>query len=161
MCASPTLNQGPLTFAGYALEVTMNGQFNAFTRAEIDFVYYDRVSHVRVSHLYPQAGAVVGGTIVSIWGHGFHDLDHGEGLMCVFDEVPVAATRQHGHGHGDVEWLKCLTPPLSHVAEQGSCPQSRGGLYPTVEVRITLNGDTSAASKALTADTVLYTYYNV
>ena len=155
-CVSPALNQAVLPFEPYAVSVTVNGHLNAFTHADSHFVYYDSASTVRLSHMYPQGGPIAGGTMVSIWGSGFRDLGHGAGLMCAFDEVSVAATRQHRH----VEWLKCMAPPtLSYVAEQGSCPPPGSGLHPTVHVRVTLNGDTSAMSPALTVDSLLYSYF--
>jgi hypothetical protein len=75
--------------------VSLNGDPGACATGEggtaLNFSYYNPSVVGIVSRVYPSAGSVAGGTLVTLWGSGFRDADtaHVEGgLRCVFgDEV--------------------------------------------------------------------------
>ena len=69
--------------------VVLNGDTNACAGytpgVQARFAYYDASVIGRVSRISPTAGPVAGGTVVSVWGHAFRELDPDSGgLACAF-----------------------------------------------------------------------------
>ena len=103
-CTAPAFNES--YDAGRALElssngatdvqvsVTLNGQQDALTGGA-QYTYYRPVTSVYVSKIYPLGGPRAGGTVVSLFGTGFRDLNHGLGLRCRFGVDVVNATLQN------------------------------------------------------------------
>ena len=160
-CRSPPMT--PATaFETRALEVTLNGQRRARTSSGVPFTYFDSASNVRVSSIYPRGGRSVGGTLVTVLGRGFRDLDHGRGLKCAFGEAPLVHARLVGDS--DTR-LTCQSPPATDAAAVGVCTDQ----MTVVPLRITLNGNNSIAppesnvdstSWALTQDDVTFSYHD-
>ena len=145
-CYSPP-SRNSTAFEVQPVEVTINGQLHASTNSGIGFSVYQR-QDVRVSKIYPRGGPEAGGLLVTVYGKGFVDLDHGHGLFCSFGDreknlSPASAA--------SAEVLTCISPPRMSPEEHESCP---AGLRSSVPLRITLNGNNSAdgGTSAFTAD---------
>ena len=137
-CLAPA--SSPSTaFEQAAVELTINGQLHARTSASVAFSYY-RPQDVRVSSIYPHGGTADGGTLVTVYGTGFRDLDHGSGMYCSFGDIPPLMPATVGTATED--WLTCYSPPLLYTSQPpGSCSD---GVRPSVPLRLTLNGNNSA-----------------
>ena len=135
-CLSPG-TQLTSSFAPQAVEVTINGQHHARTSSSgAQFRYYSDTD-LRISSIFPRGGPAAGGTLVTVRGVGFVDLDHGNGLKCAFLGPLVPATAAEGSS----ESLTCVTPPATthaYAAPDAYNPES------AVAVRLTLNGNNSA-----------------
>ena len=149
LCNSPP-SDPQAAFETRTVELTINGQFHQRTHDRVPFQYF-RTEDVRISRLYPMGGPGSGGTLVTIFGRGFRDLDHGSGLHCVFGGPMVPATVSEGSNEGQ---LICKTPTMAPFTAdpQMLCPASLGRV--TVPVHLTLNGNNSLAGNesAITLD---------
>jgi hypothetical protein len=148
ICYSPaSLPEVP--FDGSAVEVTINGQLHALTSGRVAFHFY-RPGDVRVSRIYPMGGPGAGGTLVTVFGYGFRDLNHGSGLHCDFGGTLVPATVKP---HSSEQRLACVTPSFAlSIAESFESCSAQAA--PSVPVRLTLNGNNWANSSmaAMTED---------
>ena len=143
------------TFDPRVVELTLNGQLRALTSFGTTFHYYSTV-RVMAVRIYPRGGSPSGGTLVTVWGTGFQDLDHGAGLRCLFGASSlVPATRVSSPNNGE-DRLLCSSPPampqsmynVTGSADSASCHAEHG----STTVRVTLNGmNPSEGSSALTA----------
>ena len=154
-CLSPS-SVAPSAFDGQPVEVTINDQLHARTNSGVAFHFF-QPQHVRVSRVYPMGGPGAGGTVVTVYGRGFRDLDHGAGLQCEFGGPLVPATVAASSSE---DRLTCVTPPVETGSSESHtiCPAGQG-MRPSVPVRLTLNGNNSAAGAGMTSgDDATFTY---
>ena len=163
MCQSPPTS--PTTaFEPRSLEVSLNGQLQARTSAGVSFTYFRSGVDVRVSRIYPRGGRPEGGTLITVTGVGFRDLDHGRGLGCAFGAAPLTPARLSS-GTEEASELLCESPPVTAANIDGVC-----GAVTRVAFRVTLNGNNSIAvthngsngsQLALTQDEVEFVYHEL
>ena len=145
-CLSPRLHDSlepwvNETQVNSSLRVTTNGAVEDLSAYGAPFLFYHPEA-LRAASIYPRGGPVAGGTLVTVRGAGFVDLDHGSGLKCRFgDHALVPATLV------SAQELTCLSPPRELTGDSAE----------TVIVRVTNNGDNGNA--AMTNDLVGFTYY--
>ena len=120
----------------HGVRVTVNGATEDVALGGPGFLYYVD-DELRVERIYPRGGPVDGGTLVTVTGSGFAELDHGSGLACQFGDEPLAPATLSSSSR-----LTCHSPPHAGA---------------TVVVRITNNGDREQTSREL----VGFTYYRV
>eukprot|EP00900_Chrysochromulina_parva_P017045 jgi/Chrpa1/25341/Chrysochromulina_OHIO_Genome00026959-RA len=163
ICQSPPTS--PTTaFEPRSLEVSLNGQLQARTSAGVNFTYFRSGVDVRVSRIYPRGGRPEGGTLITVTGVGFRDLDHGRGLGCAFGAAPLTPARLSS-GTEEASELLCESPPVTAANIDGVC-----GAVTRVAFRVTLNGNNSIAvthngsngsQLALTQDEVEFVYHEL
>ena len=141
-CLSPG-TQLTSSFAPKAVEVTINGQHHARTSSSgAQFRYYSDTD-LRISSIFPRGGPAAGGTLVTVRGVGFVDLDHGNGLKCAFLEPLIASHSCRGLlGESYLRDPTC-NYTCSIAAPDAYNPES------AVAVRLTLNGNNSAMADVI------------
>jgi len=154
-CASPTwATNGSSSFF---LEVGINGEAVAFTSGAAASFSYHTPSHL--DGIHPLGGSQAGGTLLTITGTNFRELDHGHGLRCLFGEPREANPGAHVRGltglhhaaaapapvvtfatvadRSSLSSIKCFSPPLELLTHLYARPD---GEILQVPVRVTNNG---------------------
>ena len=162
-CVSPPRSSAPFTGneSTFPIEVGVNGESYAFTRRGVAPFSYHDPSHVQSIH--PLGGHEVGGTLVTITGTHFRELDHGNGLQCLFslrDRTPdhshpvrvATAANLTDATDAHAAFVTCFTPPYEQLTRLGVCT------YDPVDVRVTNNG--VAGPHDISVDAVTFMYFN-
>ena len=151
VCHSPP-RAGNASSQTFAVEVGLNYEPVAFTAAAAaSFTYH---STLHVSTIHPLGGHEAGGTLLTITGSHFAELDHGDGLQCLFggpdpsDAVASNATI----AAAPVSTITCRSPPLSSITAAGVC------LTDAVTVRLTNNG--RGGPNDVSVDALSFLYFN-
>ena len=117
-----------------AVEVGINGDPAAFTAAAAAAFSYHAA--LEVHSIFPLGGHAEGGTLVTINGMNARELDHGNGLRCLFGDPPktnmvaMAATLSPE----TLGAVRCASPPFAQLSSQGAdC------IGNVVSVRLTTN----------------------
>ena len=151
ICHSPP-RAGSASSQTFAVEVGLNYEPVAFTAAAAASFTYHAPLHV--SSIHPKGGHEAGGTVVTLTGSQFAELDHGDGLQCLFggpdpsDAIATSATI----AASPVPTLTCRSPPLALIAAEGVC------LTEVVNVRLTNNG--RGGPNDVSVDTLKFIYFN-
>ena len=92
-----------------SVDVTINGQAPGWTTSGLTFTYYES-AHISVSFATPRGAPRDSSTPITVSGTGFQDFNHGRGLFCKFDELPLVDASL---GEDGAQNVRCMSPTPS------------------------------------------------
>lgn len=133
LCRAPAYSLDNGSSAVADVRIVLNGDALAVANASQLFTFFDPSEMLAISSIYPRAGPMEGGTMVTIFGPSMLDLG---GTYCIFgSSLPVLArVRNASDGR-----LGCVSPVAAAADPAGA---ASGALLLSVAVRLTINNDT-------------------
>ena len=130
----PTVISGGAGLHERSVDVALNGQAPGWTSSAVTFTYYEP-SHISVSFATPRGAPRDTSIPITVSGSGFQDFNHGKGLFCKFDALPLVPASV---GENGAQNVRCQSPtPTASETEFVQCPattQPLGGGLSRIEV---------------------------